>query len=75
MGFVDCIRDANDLQLRTLRALLTVGHSPRYAGGMRYPDGGGLTAEERARRERVRLAAAEWFEEGATDREVASTSG
>src|SRR3712207_5634539 len=45
--------------------------SPRYAGGMRYPDGGGLTAEKRARRERVRLTAAEWFEEGATDREVA----
>jgi transposase len=38
---------------------------------MRYPDGGGLDAEDRARRERVRLAAAEWFEEGATDREVA----
>jgi transposase len=38
---------------------------------MRYPDGGGLDAEERARRERVRLAAAAWFEEGATDREVA----
>src|SRR3954447_17867242 len=38
---------------------------------MRYPDGGGLDAVERARRERVRLAAAEWFEEGATDREVA----
>jgi transposase len=38
---------------------------------MRYPDGGGLDAEERVRRERVRLAAAEWFEEGATDREVA----
>src|SRR3954464_8744008 len=38
---------------------------------MRYAQGGGLTAEECARRERVRLAAAEWIEEGATDREVA----
>ena len=38
---------------------------------MRYSQGGGLTAEECARRERVRLAAAEWIEEGATDREVA----
>jgi transposase len=44
----------------------------RYADGMRYPDGGGLTAEERSRRERVRLAAAEWIEEGASDREVAA---
>jgi transposase len=43
----------------------------RYAGGMRYPDGGGLTAAERARRERVRLAAAELIEAGAGDREVA----
>jgi transposase len=38
---------------------------------MRYAQGGGLTAEECARREQVRLAAAEWIEEGATDREVA----
>src|SRR3954462_4091871 len=38
---------------------------------MRYAQGGGLIAEERARREQVRLAAAEWIEEGASDREVA----
>ena len=31
---------------------------------MRYPDGGGLDAAERARRERVRLAAAEMIEAG-----------
>src|ERR671927_344568 len=46
--------------------------SLRYASGMRYPDGGGLTAEERARREQVRLQAAAWIEEGATDAEVAA---
>jgi len=40
----------------------------RYAGVMRYPDCGGLTAAERARRERVRLAAAELIEGGASDR-------
>src|SRR3954451_17310087 len=45
--------------------------SVRYAGAMRYAQGGGLTAEQRARRERVRLEAAEWIEEGATDAEVA----
>ncbi|HEY4587799.1 MAG TPA: winged helix-turn-helix domain-containing protein [Thermoanaerobaculia bacterium] len=39
---------------------------------MRYAQGGGLTAEECARRERVRLEAAAWIEEGATDREVAA---
>ena len=38
---------------------------------MRYPDGGGLDAAERARREQVRLAAAELIESGAGDREVA----
>jgi transposase len=38
---------------------------------MRYPDGGGLTAVERARREQVRLAAAELIEAGANDGEVA----
>ena len=38
---------------------------------MRYPDGGGLTAAERARREHVRLAAADLIEAGASDREVA----
>ncbi len=38
---------------------------------MRYPDGGGLTGAERARRERVRLAAAELTGGGASYREVA----
>src|SRR3954468_5631340 len=39
---------------------------------MRYAQGGGLTAEDCARRERVRLEAAEWIEEGATDAEGAA---
>jgi transposase len=43
----------------------------RYAGGMRYPDGGGLDAAERARREKVRLEAADLIEAGASDREIA----
>jgi putative transposase len=38
---------------------------------MRYPDGGGLTAAERFRREQVRLAAAELIEAGASDPEIA----
>jgi transposase len=38
---------------------------------MRYPDGGGLDAAERARREKVRLAAAEMIQAGASDREIA----
>jgi len=36
----------------------------RYAGTMGYSDGGGLTAAERARREQVRLAAAEPIKAG-----------
>ena len=43
----------------------------RYLIGMRYPDGGGLDAGERARREQVRLEAAELIEAGASDQEVA----
>ena len=38
---------------------------------MRYPDGGGLDVAERARREKVRLAAAEMIEAGDSDREIA----
>ena len=38
---------------------------------MRYPDGGGLTAPERARRERVRLQAADLFEQAMAVGEVA----
>ncbi|MFE6758108.1 helix-turn-helix domain-containing protein [Streptomyces sp. NPDC057684] len=43
----------------------------RYAGKVRYPDGRGLAAEERARREQVRFEAADLIEAGASDREVA----
>ena len=38
---------------------------------MRYPDGGGLDAAERARREKVRLEAADLIEAGASDGEIA----
>jgi len=38
---------------------------------MRYPDGGGLDAAERARREKLRLEAADLIEAGAGDREIA----
>src|ERR1700746_1458330 len=38
---------------------------------MRYPDGGGLDAAERARREKVRLEAADLIEAGVGDREIA----
>ena len=49
---------------------MTAG-AARYAGSMRYPDGGGLTGAQQARRERMRLAAADLIEAGASDREVA----
>ncbi|MFI1768933.1 helix-turn-helix domain-containing protein [Streptomyces sp. NPDC020800] len=42
-----------------------------YAGKVRYSEGGGLTAEEQARREQVRFEAADLIEAGASDREVA----
>src|SRR6266545_4261784 len=38
---------------------------------MRYPDGGGLSAQGRVRREAVRLQAAGWFAEGVSVPEVA----
>ncbi|GII95764.1 IS630 family transposase [Sinosporangium siamense] len=38
---------------------------------MRYPDGGGLTAEQRKRREILRMRAADRFAEGATDIQIA----
>src|SRR5215472_6411244 len=38
---------------------------------MRYADGGGLTAEGRARREKVRLAAAEMFAQDADPVQIA----
>jgi len=65
-----CLEGTNDLQWRGLLGLArVVGLS--YACVMRYPDGGGLTAVERARREKVRLEAAEMIESGASDLEVA----
>jgi len=42
-----------------------------YPGLMRYPDGGGLTAAGRARREAVRLQAAEWFDQDVAVSEIA----
>ncbi len=39
--------------------------------GATRPDGGGLSAAGRARREKVRLQAAEWFAEGVTPPEAA----
>jgi transposase len=47
------------------------GAPVRQRTGATRPDGGGLTARERARREQVRLAAADLIEAGGSDREVA----
>lgn len=43
----------------------------RYAIGMRYVQGGGLDAAARARREQVRMAAAECIAAGENDEQVA----
>jgi transposase len=51
-----------------VRAVRTGGG---YAWGMRYADSGGLTAKERVGRERVRLAAAQMFVDGASNGRVA----
>ena len=47
------------------------GLGPDVNRAMKYRDGGGLTAGERARREQVRFAAAELIRAAASDREVA----
>ena len=44
----------------------------RYAVGMRYAQGGGLDAAARARREQVRMAAAECIAAGESDEQVAA---
>jgi transposase len=49
-----------------------MGGLRRYAGCMRYAQGGGLTAEGRERREHVRLAAVEMFERRVPSAEVAA---
>ena len=68
------ITASNDLQWRGLPGL-AIRRLVSYAGSMRYPDGGGLDAAERARRERVRLAAAEMIEAGPAIRRSRGGSG
>ena len=68
-GFSSCTSSLNHRALT-----FCAGHGclcGAMPGVMRYPDGGGLTAAERARREQVRLAAADLIGAGASDREVA----
>ena len=47
------------------------GRGSRYTSGMRYADGGGLTAGQRARREALRPRAARLFATGSTPAQVA----
>ena len=55
----------NDLTIFNTGLRVLVGRwGARYVRVMRYLDGGGLTAADRARREQVRLAAAEQIEAG-----------
>src|ERR1700730_14438003 len=49
-----------------------MGGFGRYARSMRYAQGGGLTAEGRRRREMVRLAAVERFEQRVPVPEIAA---
>ncbi|MGV9387388.1 helix-turn-helix domain-containing protein [Nonomuraea sp. NPDC003707] len=51
-----------------MRVFLLVGD---YAGGMGYPDGGGLTPAARAKREQVRMQAGELFAAGVAPAQVA----
>src|SRR6188472_3937849 len=55
-----------------MSAGVTHAASRRYAGCMRYAQGGGLTAEGRRRREHVRLEAARRFEQRAPSAVIAA---
>src|SRR4051794_14345091 len=54
------------------RLALVRCRSAIYAGGMRYPDGGGLSPTARERRETVRLQAARLFAEDVAPVQVAA---
>src|ERR1700722_14885492 len=64
------VTGSNDLQWRGLPGLV-VRRVVSYARGMRYPDGGGLDAAERARREGGRLGGGGRIGAGGSDREIA----
>src|SRR3954454_15033578 len=54
------------------RLALVRCRSAIYAGGMRYPDGGGLSSAARERRETLRMQAARLFAEDMTPVQVAA---